>query len=68
MLFMLSAVASAQLKAEVKCPIINVDILNGNVNHIIIPTSNIAQIKKNLPCFTGFEEDIKVKMRIHRFL
>ncbi len=54
-------VASAQLKTEVKCPVINVDILNGNVNHIIIPTSNIEQIKKNLPCFTSVEVDIKSK-------
>lgn len=52
---------SAQLKTEITCPVINVDILNGNVNHIIIPTSNVAQIKKNLPCFTSFGEDIKAK-------
>lgn len=58
---MLFTIASAQLKTEVKCPVINVDILNGNVNHIIIPTSNIEQIKKNLPCFTSFEENIKSK-------
>ena len=54
-------IASAQLKTEVKCPVINVDILNGNVNHIIIPTSNIEQVKKNLPCFTSFETDIRSK-------
>lgn len=59
--FLLFTAASAQLKTEVKCPVINVDILNGNVNHIIIPTSNVAQIKLNLPCFSGFEEDIKAK-------
>jgi len=59
--FLFFSVASAQLKTEVKCPVINVDVLNGNVNHIIIPTSNVAQIKKNLPCYTGFEEDIKAK-------
>ena len=53
--------ASAQLKTEVKCPEFNVDVLNGNVNHIIIPTSNAEQIKKNLPCYTGFNEDIKSK-------
>lgn len=58
---LLFTVATAQLKTEVKCPVINVDILNGNVNHIIIPTSNMAQIKKNLPCFTSFEEDIRSK-------
>jgi hypothetical protein len=58
---LLTVFASAQLKTEVKCPVINVDILNGNVNHIIIPTSNIEQIKKNLPCFSGFSEDIKGK-------
>ena len=59
--FLLSIAASAQLKVEVKCPVINVDVLNGNVNHIIIPTSNVAQIKSNLPCYSGFEEDIKAK-------
>lgn len=58
---LLFSIASAQLKTEVKCPVINVDILNGNVNHIIIPTSNIEQIKKNLPCFTSFEVDIRSK-------
>ena len=58
---MLFTIASAQLKTEVKCPVMNVDILNGNVNHIIIPTSNIEQIKKNMPCFTSFEENIKSK-------
>jgi len=58
---MLFTIAAAQLKTEVKCPVMNVDILNGNVNHIIIPTSNMAQIKKNLSCFTSFEEDIRSK-------
>ncbi|MGN6602155.1 MAG: hypothetical protein ACTHK8_06865 [Ginsengibacter sp.] len=51
----------SQLKVQVKCPTINVDLLNGNVNHIIIPTSNIEEIKKNLPCFTSFTTDIKAK-------
>ncbi len=60
-IFLLSTFASAQLKTEVKCPVMNVDLLNGNINHIIIPTSNIAQIKKNLRCFSSFDEDIKAK-------
>jgi hypothetical protein len=59
--FLFFTAASAQLKTEVKCPVINVDILNGNVNHIITPTSNVAEIKLNLPCFSGFEEEIKAK-------
>jgi hypothetical protein len=59
--FLFFTVASAQLKTEVKCPDINVDILYGNINHKITPTANIDQIKSNLPCFTAFETDIKSK-------
>ena len=59
--FLISTIASAQLKTEVKCPVMNVDLLNGNINNIIIPTSNIAQIKKNLRCFSSFDEDIKAQ-------
>ncbi|MEO8821766.1 MAG: hypothetical protein ABI267_07735 [Ginsengibacter sp.] len=54
-------VASAQLKTEVKCPDINVNILSGTVNGVITPTSNAAQVKKNLVCFSSFEEDPKTK-------
>jgi hypothetical protein len=55
------AIASAQLKVEVKCPDINVDVLYGNVNHRLTPTANVEQIKSQLPCFTSFETDIKSK-------
>lgn len=53
--------ASAQLKTEVKCPDINVDILYGYVNQSITPTANVDQIKSKLPCFSGFETDIRSK-------
>ena len=58
---LLFSIVGAQLKTAVKCPVMNVDLLNGNVNHIIIPTSNVAQIKENLRCFTDFNEDVKAK-------
>ena len=51
------AVAAAQLKVAPKCPDFNVDILDGTVNKAIQPVSTIGQIKLNLPCFTGFEEE-----------
>ncbi len=53
----LCAVASAQLKTTPKCPDFNIDILDGIVNKNILPTSTVGQIKLNLPCFTGFEEE-----------
>lgn len=59
-LFIFTA-ASAQLKTEVKCPEINVDILNGTINGMITPTSNTAQVKKNLTCFSSFGDDVKSK-------
>ncbi len=59
-LFVFTA-ASAQLKTEEKCPEINVDILNGTINGMITPTSNTAQVKKNLICFSSFGEDPKAK-------
>lgn len=59
--------ASAQLKTEAKCPEINVDILKGTVNGMITPTSNAAQIKRNLICFTSFGEDPKAKCGAYVF-
>ncbi len=59
--------AAAQLKTEVKCPDINVDILNGTVNGMITPTSNAAQVKQNLVCFSSFEEDSKAKCGAYVF-
>jgi len=57
-LFMLasSGIASAQLKTTVKCPDVDVDILDGIVNQTILATSTVGQIKLNLPCFTSFED------------
>ena len=51
------AFAPAQLKTTPKCPDFNIDILEGRVNKNILPTSTVGQIKLNLPCFTGFEEE-----------
>ncbi len=56
-LLIASNVVSAQLKATVKCPDINIDILDGSVNKILYPKSTVGQIKLNLPCFTSFEEE-----------
>jgi hypothetical protein len=53
----LCAVASAQLKTTPKCPDFDIDILDGIINKIILPTSTVGQIKLNLPCFTSFEEE-----------
>lgn len=52
-----SVVVSAQLKTTVKCPDIDIDILDGVVNKILLPTSTVGQIKLNLPCFSSFEEE-----------
>ncbi len=54
--FALCSFASAQLKTTPKCPDFDVDILDGIVNKVILPTSTVGQIKLNLPCFTSFEE------------
>lgn len=48
---------TAQLKTTPKCPDFSIDILNGIVNKAILPNSTIGQIKQNLPCFTGSEEE-----------
>ncbi|MEP6467400.1 MAG: hypothetical protein ABJB05_13915 [Parafilimonas sp.] len=57
-LFMLasSGIASAQLQTTVKCPDIDVDILDGIVNKTILATSTVGQVKLNLPCYTSFED------------
>ncbi len=52
-----SAVVLAQLKTTPKCPDIVIDILDGVVNKVLLPTSTVGQIKLNLPCFTSFEEE-----------
>src|SRR5438045_4580618 len=49
--------ASAQLKATPGCPEINVDILDGIINHKLQPSSTVDQIKLNLPCFTSFQQE-----------
>ncbi len=55
--FTLWADAQGQLKTTVKCPDFNIDILDGTVNKDIFPYSTIGQIKLNLPCFSGFENE-----------
>lgn len=50
-------IASAQLKTTPVCKEVNVDILDGTVNKILLPGSTVGQIKLNLPCFTSFEEE-----------
>jgi hypothetical protein len=50
------SVASAQLKAKVKCPDFYVDILNGTVNDIK-PNYTPNEIKDKFPCFTSAEEE-----------
>jgi hypothetical protein len=59
--FFFFTLASAQLKTEVKCPDIDVDILFGYINHSLTPNANLDQVKAKLPCFTRFEENIKSK-------
>lgn len=51
-----STVSFGQLKISQKCPDINVDLLYGVVNGTILPTSNIALIRHDLPCFTSTED------------
>lgn len=52
-----SVIVSAQLKTTVKCPDIDIDILDGVVNKVLLPTSTVGQIKLNLPCFSSFEDE-----------
>ena len=51
-----SGIVLAQLKTTVKCPDVDVDLLDGIVNKTILATSTVGQIKLNLPCFTSFED------------
>jgi hypothetical protein len=52
---LLCSAASAQLKPTVKCPEINVNLLKGIVNGTILPNSDPALIRHDLPCATGSE-------------
>lgn len=54
---LLSIAVSGQLKTTPKCPDFSIDILNGIVNKVILPNSTVGQIKQNLPCSTGSEEE-----------
>jgi hypothetical protein len=51
----LCSTASAQLKTTVKCPEIDVNLLKGIVNNTILPVSDPALIRHNLPCETGLD-------------
>jgi hypothetical protein len=53
----LCTAASAQLKTTPICPAFNIDILDGIINSVIVPTSTVGQIKIKFPCFTSFEEE-----------
>lgn len=50
---LLFSTATAQLKVTVKCPEIDVNVLKGIVNKTILPTSDPALIRHDLPCLTG---------------
>lgn len=55
LLFLFSQISFAQLKTTQKCPEIDVDLLYGIVNQTILPSSDIALIEHDLPCFTGVQ-------------
>lgn len=50
------SVSQGQLKAKVKCPPFEVDILEGKVNGLK-PDRAGSEIKGKLPCFTSSEEE-----------
>lgn len=50
---LLCSAASAQLKTTVKCPEIDVNLLKGIVNQTILPNSDPALIRHDLPCATS---------------
>ena len=52
MAVLLCIAASAQLKTTVKCPEIDVNLLKGIVNNTILPSSDPALIRHDLPCET----------------
>jgi hypothetical protein len=56
-IFVLSNIASAQLKVTDACPTFSVDILEGNINRIH-PRSTSSEITRTFPCQTGVEESI----------
>lgn len=53
LILLFSSGSFAQLKISEKCPEIDVNLLYGIVNQTILPSSDIAMIKHDLPCFTG---------------
>lgn len=55
LVLLFSSVSFAQLKTSTKCPEIDVDLLYGIINQTILPSSDIAMIKHDLPCFTGLQ-------------
>jgi len=55
--FFSAAATQAQLKTTPVCREINVDIIEGSVNKVLLPGSTVGQIKLALPCFTSFEEE-----------
>ncbi len=55
--FLLLLQLSAQLKTTVVCPVLNVNILDGKINDVLLPTSGTEFIKKQLPCFTSAEAE-----------
>ena len=50
-------IGKAQLQTTPKCPDVEVDILDGTVNTILVPTSTVGQVKLNLPCYTSADEE-----------
>ena len=57
LLLVFSTATMAQLHTTPKCPEFVVDILDGNINQNLLPTSTVGQIKLNFPCFTSFEDE-----------
>lgn len=56
LLVFITGTADAQLQATKQCPVIQVNILEGNVNGLE-PNFPGAEIKKALPCFTSDEPE-----------
>jgi hypothetical protein len=50
-LIFISLPGFSQLKATVRCPVFDVDILEGNVNKVY-PRSTTGEIKEMFPCYT----------------
>ena len=47
----------AQLKTTVTCPVFTINILDGRVNDVLLPSSTADYIKKQLPCFTSADAE-----------